>query len=169
MNLVRQFLRRKKPAKAAVEIATVEEMVKTVEPESPVADIVLVPSVETEVSEPTVLSDLGAPVVEKTPVEVPGDEPTGADGVHPQPGELDTQVKTSDFDELFSLKPGEIGYNVTGEDEEEEDDADQKPGAKKGKKKKKRFVEVVYDPDRDVTLVKRKRKRDGAWGDEWEV
>jgi N utilization substance protein A len=157
------------PAEAAVEIATVEEMVKTAEPEAPVADIVQLPSVEAEISEPNVLTDLGAPAVEKTPVEVPGDEIPGADGVHPQPNELDTQVKSSDFDELFSLKPGEIGYNVTGEDEEEEDDADQKPGAKKGKKKKKRFVEVVYDPDRDVTLVKRKRKRDGAWGDEWEV
>jgi N utilization substance protein A len=157
------------PAEAAVEIATVEEMVKTAEPELPIVDIVQLPSVEAEISEPTVLSDLGAPAVEKTPVEVPGVEVSGADGGHPQPGELDTQVKSSDFDELFSLKPGEIGYNVTGEDEEEEDDADQKPGAKKGKKKKKRFVEVVYDPDRDVTLVKRKRKRDGAWGDEWEA
>jgi hypothetical protein len=156
------------PAEAAVEIATVEEMVKTAEPEAPVADIVQLPSVEAEISEPNILADVGAPTVEKTPVEVPGGEIPGADGVHPQPGELDTQVKSSDFDELFSLKPGEIGYNVTGEDEEEEDGADQKPGAKKGKKKKKRFVEVEYDPDRDVTLVKRKRKRDGAWGDEWE-
>jgi hypothetical protein len=36
------------------------------------------------------------------------------------------------------------------------------------KKVRRRFVEVVYDPDRDVTIVKRKRKRSGGLGDDWE-
>jgi hypothetical protein len=51
------------------------------------------------------------------------------------------------------------------DEEEDEEDLDQK--GKKKKKKKKKFVEVVYDPDRDVTLVTRKRKRGGDWEDDW--
>ncbi len=38
-----------------------------------------------------------------------------------------------------------------------------KKGKKKGKKKKS--VEVEYDPDRDLMLVRKKHKRGGDWGD----
>ena len=71
--------------------------------------------------------------------------------------------KPVDFNEIFALRP-EILEGQVAADEEEEEDLDKKG---KKKKKKKKFVEVVYDPDRDITLVKRKRKRGGDWEDDW--
>ena len=71
--------------------------------------------------------------------------------------------KPVDFNEIFALRP-EILTVQDGDEEEDEEDLDKKG---KKKKKKKKFVEVVYDPDRDITLVKRKRKRGGDWEDDW--
>jgi hypothetical protein len=73
------------------------------------------------------------------------------------------EEKPIDFNEIFTLRPETIVVDEA--EEEEEDELDQK--GKKKKKKKKKFVEVVYDPDRDITLVKRKRKRGGDWEDDW--
>ncbi len=66
------------------------------------------------------------------------------------------------LDELFALKPEALVDTSASEEDEEGDN-------KKGKKKKKKgkHVEVVYDPDRDVVMVKRKHKRGGDW-DNWE-
>lgn len=52
--------------------------------------------------------------------------------------------------------------DIEDEDEDESDDKSKK----KGKKKKKKFVEVEYDPEKDVMLVKKKRKRGGL--DDWD-
>jgi N utilization substance protein A len=76
----------------------------------------------------------------------------------------DETEKPIDFNEIFTLRPETLVIEATDEEEDEED-LDQK--GKKKKKKKKKFVEVVYDPDRDVTLVTRKRKRGGDWEDDW--
>jgi len=76
----------------------------------------------------------------------------------------DEAEKPIDFNEIFTLRPETLVIQTTDEEEDEED-LDQK--GKKKKKKKKKFVEVVYDPDQDVTLVKRKRKRGGDWEDDW--
>jgi len=76
----------------------------------------------------------------------------------------DEAEKPIDFNEIFTLRPETLVIETTDEEEDEED-LDQK--GKKKKKKKKKFVEVVYDPDQDVTLVKRKRKRGGDWEDDW--
>jgi N utilization substance protein A len=72
--------------------------------------------------------------------------------------------KPIDFNEIFTLRPEVLDVQDT-EEEEEEEDLDKKGKAKK--KKKKKFVEVVYDPDRDITLVNRKRKRGDGWEDDW--
>jgi len=77
---------------------------------------------------------------------------------------VDEGEKPLDFNEIFTLRPDALVI-VDTDEEEEEEDLDQK--GKKKKKKKKKFVEVVYDPDRDITLVKRKRKRGGDWEDDW--
>jgi N utilization substance protein A len=82
----------------------------------------------------------------------------GGEGNEPEP------EKPVDFNEIFAMRP-EILVSTDSEEEEEEEDLDKKG---KKKKKKKKFVEVVYDPDRDITLVKRKRKRNGDWEDDWE-
>ena len=66
------------------------------------------------------------------------------------------------LEELFTLRP-EVLETVAVEDEEETDEFGEKK--KKGKKKSK-HVEVTYDPDRDLTTVRKKHKRGG--GIEWE-
>jgi N utilization substance protein A len=66
------------------------------------------------------------------------------------------------FDELFTLR-ADLPVDVV--DEEEEETSTDKKG-KKSKKKKKgsRFVE--YDPDRDVSFIRKKHKRGEDW--DWE-
>jgi hypothetical protein len=87
-----------------------------------------------------------------------------AEQVPTETGELKVEEaeKPVDFNEIFTLRPEILGIQNT--EEEEEEDLDKKG---KKKKKKKKFVEVVYDPDRDITLVKRKRTRGGDWEDDW--
>ncbi|HEX9013858.1 MAG TPA: transcription termination factor NusA [Anaerolineaceae bacterium] len=80
------------------------------------------------------------------------------------PGEPEEELPVS-LDEIFALKPEVLDVTAAATDEEEEDDSGKK-GKKKGKKKK--HVEVEYDPDRDLTLVHKKHKRPGEWGD-WEA
>lgn len=153
----------------AVAVIPVEEIVTAAEPATTIPDIVQLPEVTADPAEPTIMGDAAAPAaLEPAAVEAVDVAPADGEAVVPQPDELATQVKSSEFDDLFSLKPGDIGYSATGDEDEEDDELDQKGGTKKGKKKKKRFVEVVYDPDHDVTLVKRKRKRGGDWGDSWD-
>ena len=158
------------PVEAMAEaIAPVEDVVAALEPETVTPDIVQLPAAETEKIdslapvEPEV-AEIVLPAPEGTLVEPQATLETKL----PEADEVATQVKSSEFDEIFAFKPGELGYSAGTGDEEEEEDQDQKSGTKKSKKKKKRFVEVVYDPDHDVTLVKRKRKRGGDWGDGWE-
>ena len=73
------------------------------------------------------------------------------------------------MDELFSLKPDTLEL-VTELDEESEDDEDlDDPKGGRKKKKRRRYVEMEYDPDKDVMIVKRKRKRPTQeWGEGWE-
>ncbi len=87
----------------------------------------------------------------------------GEEGVTTGEVKVEETEKPVDFNEIFALRP-EILTVQDGDEEEDEEDLDKKG---KKKKKKKKFVEVVYDPDRDITLVKRKRKRGGDWEDDW--
>jgi N utilization substance protein A len=101
-----------------------------------------------------------------TPPESISDEPEliGEGQAPVASGEgIEETEKPVDFNEIFTLRPDALVIESTDEDEDEED-LDKKG---KKKKKKKKFVEVVYDPDRDITLVKRKRKRGGDWEDDW--
>lgn len=106
---------------------------------------------------------------EITSVDIPLDGLAPIDEAIVQETAVDSEEaqidETTSLDELFTLRPEEF---VVPEDDEEEDDESGDKSKAKGKKKKRRFVEVVYDPDRDVTIVKRKRKRGGELGDEWE-
>ena len=76
-------------------------------------------------------------------------------------GEAETEEVS--LDELFALKPEILVAGATGEEEEE----GSTPASKDKKKKKKKYVEVVYDPDRDITTARKMHKReDGTI--EWE-
>jgi transcription termination/antitermination protein NusA len=150
------------------------EVVEQVEPEIEMVSVVNEPAPEEihapekpEVTEEGLLAQTtpveeGAPVIEEIsgePESVVGEQSPAVTGEV-----IEEAEKPIDFNEIFALTPEILGIQDT-EEEEEEEDIDQK--GKKKKKKKKKFVEVVYDPDRDITLVKRKRKRGGDWEDDW--
>jgi N utilization substance protein A len=105
------------------------------------------PVVEEVITEPEIVSEEQVPAVAGAEKEEEAEKPV-------------------DFNEIFTLRPEILGIQPDSEEEEEEEDLDKKS---KKKKKKKKFVEVVYDPDRDITLVKRKRKRGGDWEDDWNL
>jgi len=72
------------------------------------------------------------------------------------------------FEEILALEPDafdiELAESEFTEEGEEEEDA-----RKKKKEKKKKFVEMEYDPDQDVVIVKRKHKRDEEdWEKDWD-
>ncbi|HEX2980467.1 MAG TPA: transcription termination factor NusA [Anaerolineaceae bacterium] len=122
----------------------VEAKAETVEPVA--AEETVEQPAEPEVEQPaeakvtSVAEETAAPVAEESEEEMP-----------------------ATLDEIFALKPEVLDASAPTEEEE---DSDSKTG-KKGKHKKK-HIEVVYDPDRDVTVVRKKHKRGGGeWGD-WE-
>ncbi len=107
------------------------------------AEAVAVPAVPVEAA-----AEGEAPVAEGAP-EATAEAPAGEE---------------KPLEEIFSLKP-EMLQPATVTTEDEEEDADKK----KGKKKKKKAVEIVYDPDRDQTIAKKKHKREGTGvPDEWD-
>jgi N utilization substance protein A len=115
--------------------------------------------------------------VEEAPVAVveaeSGTEPVAA-GEEIATGEVSTETPEAapavegeteevSLEELFTLKPEILVAGATGEEEEE----GSTPVSKDKKKKKKKYVEVVYDPDRDITTARKMHKReDGTI--EWE-
>jgi transcription termination/antitermination protein NusA len=141
---------------AAEAIAAVEEV-----PTETLAPIEITAPVETPAAEEAVAETKAAiqPVIEaaaETPEIKEETAPVSEGEAIPVPAEEEVS-----FDQLFTLKPGIIEPVAEEEDEESGDKN------KKGKKKKKKFVELTYDPDRDVVLAKKQHKRGGT-GWEWE-
>jgi len=151
------------------------EIVEQVEPEiekveeiiTPAAEEIIAPELpeiaeEVSLAQPTTVEG-AAQVVEETGTQpelvTEGEAPATTGEVTEEEAE-----KPIDFNEIFAMRPEILGVQPDSEEEEDEEDLDKKG---KKKKKKKKFVEVVYDPDRDITLVKRKRKRGGDWEDDW--
>jgi N utilization substance protein A len=128
------------------------------------------PAAETEaqpIAEETAAPVEEAPEAPAEPVATIAEEPT------PEASTLDMsetpelaatqEEEEPSFDQLFALK---TDFAQPAAYDEEETDEEGKDKKKKGKKKK--HIEVEYDPDRDLTVVKRKHKRgeDGSW--DWE-
>jgi N utilization substance protein A len=125
---------------AAPEVAAPVEVVA----EAPAEAGIEIPAVEAEAILPAAEA---APSAEAAPV---------AEGAE-APAALDT---------MFEVVPDMLDFEE--EEEEEEFEDEDRKGAKgvprkKKKKKKKKFVEMEYDPDRDVLIVTHKRKRDDEW------
>ncbi|MBN1667260.1 MAG: transcription termination/antitermination protein NusA [Anaerolineales bacterium] len=120
---------------------------------------------EIEASQATELVETEAVAAEVEPVsEAVETSPTLVEEEEEEPASLE---------ELFKLKPDMLVKPVEDLDAEEEEEDDETGSAKKQDKKKKagkkKYVEVEYDPDHDVTLVRRRRKRgQDDWG-EWEA
>jgi transcription termination/antitermination protein NusA len=126
------------PAEAVVEAVAVEEPAAIVEPM-----VAEEPTAEVE------------PVAETTSAVEP-------ETVTVQP---ETPEEETSFDQLFQLKVDVVA--PVEFDEEEEDDSTDKTGKKaKDKKKKKKSVEVVFDPDTDRVVARKKHKRGGSF--DWE-
>ena len=124
------------------------------------AELVTAPIAEeipvAEAEEPEILET--TPLAEADVEEVSVAEPVS-------PVEIEEELPTS-LDELFTLKPEVFDVNL----EEIEEDEEGEEGDRKKKKKKKKYVEMEYDPDKDVVIVKRKRKRGVAgWEDDWNL
>jgi N utilization substance protein A len=134
---------------APVEAAPAESIEVPVEPALP--EIEALPVVEPEAPP---AEELPKPVLEA--VETPENVPVAEEFV--------SEGAPAEIEEIFSLSPEDFEV-VTVMDEEEEDDDDIDRKHKK-KKKKKKFVEVEYDPEKDVMVVKKKRKRGAV--DEWD-
>jgi N utilization substance protein A len=76
---------------------------------------------------------------------------------------VEEEELTTDLNKLFELNP-----DVLVAASEEDDDELQKKDI--GKKKKKKHVEITYDPDRDLTVVKKIHKRGADDGqDDWDA
>jgi N utilization substance protein A len=121
----------------------------------------LVAASEVEAAAPVAVEMAQPEVVEAEEQEVEvTTEPESVAQVAPVPEE-----EPSSFDELFKLR-ADVMELVS--DEEEEEDESGHPTQKKKKKKKKKFVELEYDPDKDVVVARKKRKRGvGEWDEGW--
>jgi N utilization substance protein A len=120
---------------------------------------------------PESIEPLAEPVsaIEAEPVgEKVGPEAQVAEAVELAPaveGSLQAEEEPGSLDELFALRPEVLDF-ISSDDDEEDDESDDK----KKKKKKKKYVEMVYDPDKDVMVVKIKRKRGGLdFDDNWDL
>lgn len=82
-------------------------------------------------------------------------------GLEQQPSVETEEIEGKSLEEIFTLKP-DVFEAAKFIDAVEDDTVE---GGKKGKKGKK-FVEITYDPDRDVTIAKKKHKRGAMdWAD----
>jgi len=68
------------------------------------------------------------------------------------------------LEEIFTLRPEVLTATEYVDEEEEEGEGDKKDRKKPKGKKGRRFVNVEYDPDKDVTIVRKQHKRGD---DEW--
>jgi N utilization substance protein A len=115
----------------------------------------LVPQEVETVEEPVMLQS-------EAIVEVGEEQKTEESDVQSEP------EKELSFDEMFSLKP-EVFEPILDSDDESDDteNSGQKITKKKKKNKKAgRFRTLEYDPDKDVTVAKKKHKRGD--GESWE-
>ncbi|HWQ03732.1 MAG TPA: transcription termination factor NusA [Longilinea sp.] len=146
-HLMAELDARVEAAKAPAQV--VEEL------ETPAAEVLDVAEVKPAAEVP-VLAD-AEPLVEELPIRALPESELATPVLEEEPS----------LEDLFTLRPEILAQpDTTDEEEDEVDSAGNKTGKKKAKKKRK-SVEVVYDPDRDVTLARKKHKRGGE-GWDWE-
>jgi N utilization substance protein A len=139
-------------AEAVVEAVEVQE---TVEGEIPAPEAEAAQVVEAEAQvEPQELEQEAEEGAEEEPAlaEPESEAVTAEEEIEEEPEE-----ETQSLDEIFSLRSEELKEFEYDEEDEEEEFGDKKK--RKKKKKKKKYVQVEYDPEKDMMVVKRKRKR----------
>ena len=142
--------------------------------EAPTEEIEAVPAIEAEAE---ALPEIAVPVVEAPePVAVEMAAPEVVEVEEKEVGAPEPEIEVqaapapeeepASFDELFKLRADVM--ELVGDEDEEEEEEGGRPTQKKKKKKKKKFVELEYDPDKDVVVARKKRKRGvGEWDESW--
>lgn len=163
------------PAETALAEAVLAEaeLVEAAPAEAPAGEAATA-ALETPMVEaaPTV-SEAVMPTGEAAPAEILQEPPTKKEAA-PAPATDEAVVEEetkeeipSTLEELLALKPEALIPAPALEEEDEEGEAG--VGGKKGKKKKKKFVEIEFDPDQNVVIAKKKRKRGEGWEGDWNV
>ena len=120
-----------------------------------------------EVLEPVVAADVPKVTVEEVAEPKPEAVPVAETPAVAEPAQEQVPISK---EEIFEIKPEILDVPdiliddelPIDEDDEDEDDDDDKS------KKRKKFVEIEYDPDRDVTIYRKKHKRDSKGWDDWD-
>lgn len=145
------------------EIETIPEAVSLPEEEG-VSVTQPVEAVQAESLQPETELEVEVAPVEAIAEEIGAEVPTQEISQEPEVA-VAAEAVPAGQEESFAFDVNVIGEIEELEDEEGEDEDDKD---KKGKKrKKKKFVQLEYDPDKDVVIAKRKRKRGGGWEDDW--
>lgn len=144
----------------AGEMITGEEKIEEIfeiPPETVPEEVSLEPAVE------TVQPELALQDITEKPAETKEGEIFEPEKAEELPEKEEEAVS---FDELFALRPEVLDMVSPEDDEDYYEEGDMKK--KKKKKKQRKFVEVEYDPDHDMMVVKKKHKRSGFdWDEEW--
>lgn len=130
------------------------------------------PGVEELEGAPTTETAVEEPVDAEVVSEVAEEETSVEEGAEVEPSEAEAAKEEPSLEEIFSTAPAKLGIEEPVSEEDIERLVEEE--GKVSKKKKKRFVEMEYDPERDIMIVKRQRKRSGKdWidaleDDDWE-
>lgn len=137
---------------------------KAVVEEKAIEEVVITPVAEVEEKELTLEGEGRVEEAPEIQVEILEDESVEPEIGEEQPEEVEEEAVS--FDELFALRPEVLDMVSPGEEDELEDEQDIKK--KRKKKKQRKFVQVEYDPDHNLMMVKKKHKRPGFdWDEDW--
>jgi transcription termination/antitermination protein NusA len=158
-------------AQVAAEEVTAVEAEEPVTEELVAEEAALEAQPADEIAEPVaeVVDIIEEPAVEQPIAEEPQAEMAAEGEIEPVSEEpvVKGEEEVPSWDELFAMSTEEIGLEEL-EDEEGGDLDDSESKRKKKGKKRKKFVEMEYDPEKDVMIVKKKRKRQDGWDDNWD-
>jgi len=159
-----------KPAEVVVEAAAVEEGQPELSKAAVTSDIEeMKPELAAEaepqgvVEEPEAVFAAAAESAALVETAVVPEE--GAPAAEPVAVVESSEEEPGSLDELFALRPEVLEYPASEDEEEVEDEGGDQ---KKKKKKRKKSVEIVYDPDKDVVVMKKMHKHGGTeWEEPW--
>ncbi len=161
---------------SAIELLTVKPSAPTREPEvvapaEPITKAIEQP-VAAAIEEPEVLEEVAAASVAAEPV---AEEPVAGEIVEKPEAEPEAEgeVFPDTLEAIFKVKQEMFDIPSSDDEVDEEEDVDSDKATHKQKKKKKaqkRFMDIEYDPEKDVTVFRKRRKREGGeWDNDWEV
>jgi N utilization substance protein A len=148
----------------AIEEALAEFELPELEPEAVEEEEAAAEAVEAAEAEAEAVEE--APVVEDEPVAEEEAVVEAAEEAQPEAEEAVEELEEEEEEEL-SFEQVIADSEITFLDDD--DDFSDRFERDKGSKKKRKYRQVEYDPDLDVNIVRRRRKRDSDdWEEDWE-